>query len=867
MRTISSERWRTLSPYLDEALDLDTAARDAWLARLAQRDAALAGELRVILAEHDVVHQAGFMDVPVIDPRMALAGQQVGAYRLVSLIGQGGTGSVWLAERADGRFKGRAAVKLLNFSLMGRAGEERFRREGTILAHLTHPRIAHLIDAGLTAAGQPYMVLEYVDGQTIDKYCDDRRLGVHARLRIFLDVLEAVAHAHTNLVVHRDIKPANVLVSTEGQVKLLDFGIAKLLEPNAEWQPARTPESSAITREVGRALTPEFAAPEQLSGGALTTATDVYALGVLLYILLTGRHPAGMSISSRETLIKAIVSTEPPSLSDAARAVDRTADGGEAHPARCGTTPARLRHALRGDLEAIVAKALRKDPSERYVSVTAFADDLRRYLRHDPVGARSDTLAYRTGRFIRRHAAGVGMSAAAVLLIAVATAVHTTRLSTARDRAERETAKAVKVSEVLMGLLTSADPYTIRTAPGDVTVRALLDAGADQVQRDLAGQPEVQAELLTMMGRTYRNLAVFDKAQLLLERALDSGMKAFGSEHVRVAQTLNYLGVVMTDRGDYASAVQTLERALGMRRKLLGSDHEDVAITLVELGRVYQDQGSTDRAEVLDREALAIRRAALGDGHRETAVSQSDLAAVLRLKGDLAGAESLLHQCLETNRRTRGDEHPNTAATLHDLALIASAKGDNTGAEALLRHVLSMQRRKLGEHHPVVATTLNSLARVLVRQGRYVDAAMPMQQALDLARSAHGDDHQLVAIYTLNLASIELGRQQAAAAESLATAGIRLRSRAPSVVPTRRRTVPEDDWNVGDAKSLLGAALTAQRRYDEAEAVLIDARRDLESMPTPSGSDLKTTLGRLVDLYIAWGKPEKAATYRALLGE
>ena len=864
MRAVSPQRWRILSPYLDEALDLEPDARAAWLATLAQRDASLAGDLRAILAEHDVVHQAGFMDVPVIDPQMALTGQVVGAYRLVSLIGQGGSGSVWLAERADGRFQGRAAVKLLNLALVKRSGEERFRREGTILAHLRHPRIAHLIDAGVTSAGQPYMVLEYVDGQSIDTYCAAQRLSVQDRIRLFLDVLEAVAHAHTNLVVHRDIKPANVLVSTDGQVKLLDFGIAKLLEPNAEWQPERTPESSAITREVGRALTPEFAAPEQLAGGALTTATDVYALGVLLYILLTGRHPAGNAVESRETLVKAIVATEPTPISKAVTAGDQAPDGAAAHAAHCGTTPARLRNALRGDLEAIVARALRKDPSERYVSVTAFADDLQRYLRHHPVSARADTLVYRTSRFIRRHAAGVAMATATVLLIGAAIVVHTTRLSIARDRAERETAKAVKVSEVLMGLLTSADPYTIRTAPGDVTVRALLDAGADQVQRDLAGQPEVQAELLTMMGRTYRHLAVFDKAQLLLERALDSGIKAFGEEDVRVAQTLDYLGVVMRDRGDYGAAVQTLERAAAMRRKLLGSGHEDVAITLVELGRVYQDQGSFDRAEVLDREALDIRRAALGEGHRETAVSQGDLAAVLRLKGDLASAEPLLQQSLETNRRTRGDDHPNTAAALHDLALIASAKGDNSGAESVLRHVLAMQQRKLGEHHPVVATTLNSLSRVLVRQRRFVEAAVPMQQALDLARAAHGDGHQLVAIYTLNLAAIELGRQQAPAAERLAVDGIRLRSRSPSVVPTRRRTVLEDDWSVGGAKSLLGASLTAQRRYDEAEAVLIDARRDLE--PTTARlSDRKTTIGRLIDLYVAWGKPEKAATYRALL--
>ena len=234
----------------------------------------------------------------------------LGAYRLVSLIGQGGSGSVWLAERCDGRFEGRAAVKLLNVALINRAGEERFRREGTILARLRHPQIAHLVDAGVSRSGQPYLVLEHVDGQAIDRYCDDRTLGIDARVRLFLDVLAAVAHAHANLIVHRDIKPANVLVSVDGAVKLLDFGIAKLIEPGGDWE-VRATEGSPLTREVGRSLTPEFAAPEQLAGGAVTTATDIYSLGVLLYVLLSGHHPAGRAVRSPATLIRAIVDTEP----------------------------------------------------------------------------------------------------------------------------------------------------------------------------------------------------------------------------------------------------------------------------------------------------------------------------------------------------------------------------------------------------------------------------------------------------------------------------------------------------------------------------------------------------------------------------
>src|SRR5436190_4127742 len=316
MPPINPERWRVLSAYLDEALEIEPDERRGWLAAISASDSALATDLDTLLSRHQAVHDSRFLECAVLDPRTAsmpsLAGQVIGAYRLLSPIGQGGTGSVWLAERCDGRFEGRAAVKLLNVSLVGRAGEERFRREGTILARLSHPRIAHLIDAGVSPAGQPYLVLEHVDGQSIDRYCDERALGTEARLRLFLGVLDAVAHAHANLIVHRDIKPANVLVSHDGHVKLLDFGIAKLIERDAAWG------GDALTREAGASLTPEYAAPEQLSGGTVTTASDVYALGVLLYLLLSGRHPAGQALLSPATLIKAIVDGEPERVSDVA---------------------------------------------------------------------------------------------------------------------------------------------------------------------------------------------------------------------------------------------------------------------------------------------------------------------------------------------------------------------------------------------------------------------------------------------------------------------------------------------------------------------------------------------------------------------
>jgi eukaryotic-like serine/threonine-protein kinase len=417
MSKLSPDQWQVLSPHLDQALEMTDEERSTWLSFLKIENPALASQLEMLLQEHHMLTAEGFLESSALEPPggPGLTGQTFGVYTIVSQIGHGGMGTVWLAERNDGRFERRVAIKVLNIALMGKGGEERFKREGHILGRLTHPHIAELIDAGVSPAGQPFLVIEYVEGDHIDLYCDQKGLDVRARVRLLLDSLRAVEKAHANLIVHRDLKPSNILVRTDGQAKLLDFGIAKLLDGDG-----KTAESP-LTLEGGRALTPEYAAPEQLKGEAVTPATDVYASGVLLYVLLTGQHPAGSAPRTPAGLVKAILDTEPARPSEIVAPAQANTKNAVTNAARRATTPDKLARSLRGDLDTILAKSLKKNPLERYSSIKDFADDLQRYLRHKPISARPDTIAYRTGKFVRRHRSSVAATLLATLALAGAT--------------------------------------------------------------------------------------------------------------------------------------------------------------------------------------------------------------------------------------------------------------------------------------------------------------------------------------------------------------------------------------------------------------------------------------------------------------
>ncbi len=496
MSILDRDRWKLLSPHLDLALRLPDEERSRWLTALRDESPTLAADLESLIAQQRRIAEERFLEEQVPFPsERCYPGLSIGLYTLVSEIGAGGMGTVWLAERSDGRFDRRVAIKFLNITVSGVGAEQRFKREGSILARLSHPNIAELIDAGVASNGQSYLVLEYIEGKHIDRYCDEHRLSIPQRVRLFRSVLAAVLHAHGCLIVHRDLKPSNVLVSNDGRVKLLDFGIAKLLSKESAGE-----DTTLLTLGGIRPMTPGYAAPEQLQGGSITTSTDVYALGVLLYELLTGTHPAGSGPQTPAELIKAVVDQDPLRPSVAVNPVGSISQVGDRARLR-GSTPDRLQRILRDDLDTIILKALKKDPRERYHSVAAFAEDLQRYLRNEPIRARPDSISYRTRKFVRRHRVPVLLAAVALLAIAVggvATVLQARVARQQRDFAIRQLERTERITGLNELLLSEVAPMG-----KPITKDDLLQREEQIVEREHNDDLASHVEMLISIGQQY----------------------------------------------------------------------------------------------------------------------------------------------------------------------------------------------------------------------------------------------------------------------------------------------------------------------------------------------------------------------------
>ena len=721
---LGKERWHQLRPHLDRALEIGDQEREAWLASLEVEDPSLGGDLRALLEEHGQLDRARFLgDAPLLPPRASIAGQTIGAYTFLSQIGQGGMGSVWLARRSDGRFEGQAAVKMLNASLIGRSGEERFRREGSILARLHHPHIARLLDAGVSPSGQPYLVLEHVEGEHIDRYCDGRKLGIVARLRLFLDVLAAVADAHAKLVVHRDIKPSNVLVGNDGQVKLLDFGIAKLIENEGG-----SSEATAMTREGGGALTPKYAAPEQVTGGSVTIATDVHALGTLLYLLLSDRHPAEAALGSPAELMRTIVDVEPQRLSQAVVNASLTPEASARIAEARSTSPEGLRRALEGDLDTILAKALKKNPAERYASVGTLAEDIRRHLDHEPIGARPDTFGYRAGKFVRRHRVGV---AATVLVVAAALAGTAVTLWQAReareerDEARVQLARATAVKDFLGFLLSAAAP-----AGRQYSVSELLEQGEVVIDRQFAADDGLRAEMLAAVGQQHMNAERFVKAAEVLARAATVAGRA--GDPILSARALCPLALAkLATEANLRASHEMISRALaGLPDDPRHAPLRGECLTQRAAFGFFTDDGE---AMVRDAaEAVALFDASPLQNQSAQIDARSALAYGFYLTRQNRRADETYAQVMKALERS-GRERTIAAADAWNNWALVHFGGDIRKAGLLMRRSLEL-RRSIEGSDAVAPTFLFNYAGVLYRLAQYDEAEQVFQETIRTAR-------------------------------------------------------------------------------------------------------------------------------------
>lgn len=895
-------RWAELDPLFEAALDLPEAERDAFAVRCCGDDLELLARLRRLL------RSAITGDERLSAPggtliRDALAGDRaegseqtpdtadhepghlIGRYRLTDLLGRGGMATVYDAERVDGVVQQRVAIKLIHRGLDTDEVVRRFVAERQILSGLEHPHIARLIDAGATDDGRPFLVMERVAGKPIDEWASHRQPPVRNRLELFLQVADAVRFAHSRLIVHRDLKPSNILIDDAGNAKLLDFGIAKLLDPDAD---------DSLTRTGVRPLTPAYASPEQVRGDPVTTSSDVYQLGALLYVLLTGRRP----FMEHGADLEAAITT-----------------GRITRPSDVAATPPTAR-TLRGDLDAIVMKAMRTEPERRYGSVADLADDIRRYLAREPVLARPDSVPYRIRRFAARRPAVVAI----VLLLVAATTVyvlllqrHASRLAVERDRAEIESQKAQQVTAFVTQLFSANNPDI---SAGEMpTAFDLLERGESRLDA-LASEPEVQAELANVIATMYGHLGIFDRAEPLFRQALELRRELDPVPLVDLAMTLDQLGDVLqrtsrfdeaelvlresietarlggdrrieadahTDlghtlraRGDYAGAEAEYRTALAIRTAVLGELHERTGMSYNNIGVVLEYMERFDEAEEALLRALEIKRATLDPQHTWIAVTLTSLARLYSEQDDHDRAQPLLEEALEIYRERLDPDHVSLALPINQLGFIATRRGEHRQAEAYFREALAINEAALGPVHQEVATSLNNLSYVLIEQERLEEALPLRRRVVDIAAATIGEGHSNTGLFEHNLAVLldRLGHE-AEAEEMFRHAAQHLEQTLPADHPngtrpitglgrlllrTGRATEAERQlreardravrWSqapgeVGVAESLLGEALAALGRVAEAEPLLERGYTAIEQAYGPDDDRARAARDRL----------------------
>jgi serine/threonine-protein kinase len=873
--TMDSERWARLQVLFHQALDLPEPERDAFLVGSSADDPSLVADAKALLAEDarpDFILDRG---VNAVAASMLDRGDDpwpgsFGPYRIVRPLGEGGMGVVYLAERND--LGAVAAIKILRDAWLSPARRERFASEQRLLAQLSHPFIARLFDADTLADGTPWFVMEYVDGLPLTEYCRVHATSLPERLRLFRDVCEAVQHAHQHLVVHRDLKPSNILVKSDGTVKLLDFGIAKQLE---------SVDGRGDQTQTGlRLMTPAYAAPEQVRGGRIGIHTDVYALGVVLYELITGRLPFPVSESQH---IEALISgSEPERPSVAARSV--------ALSCAPHLRTAHLSKSEWADLDVVCLTAMHKDPARRYATVDALIRDIDRYRDGEPLQARKDSVRYRLGKFVRRHEQAVVAAGIVIVFALGLVAFYTVRLARARNEAVFAAAKAQRVLRFTLDLFQGGDKLA---GPADsLRVVTLLDRGVIEA-RGLDAEPSAQAELYLTLGGIYQKLGKLARADSLIQLALARRQTLLGPRHPDVAATLVALGQLRIDQARFEEAEQLIRRGLQVANATLPPGDPGIIGATAALGRVLQERGAyaaaipvlqsvvrMSEAGHASRGEIAANISALADahfyaGHRDASDSLNrivlaayetiygkrhplvadvlvNFGATEQERGNFTSAERYNRQALAITREYYGPTHFETAAKLTLLGRALVPQNRFAEADSLLREALSVRERVYGPMHPAVASTLNDLASSAFHQDRYDEAEARWSRMLSIYQTIYGDHHYLIAVATSNLASVDYGRKNYRRAE------VRYRE----AIRRFTETQGADHLNTGIARYKLGRTLLQEGRFADARIESIAGHNILVTQASPSLSFLQNSLKDLATESDSLRQADAAQGYR-----